>query len=119
MRTPCLLACVMVGLMANGARATTIVVARTANEIVIGADSKVTDVFGNELKRRDCKIRQAGNLFVAIEGLKIDRQTEFSAPKIAPGALTMKPSAPAAEKMSLLMGYLVSGLLTELARLKT
>ena len=47
MRTLLLLACVMVGLTASNARATTIVVARTANEIVIGADSKVTDVFGN------------------------------------------------------------------------
>ena len=119
MRTRCLLACVMVALMANGARATTIVVARTASEIIIGADSKVTDVFGNELSRRACKIRQVGNLFVAIEGLEVDRQTGFSAPEIATRALTSKASAPAAEKMSLLMGYLVSALLTELAHLKT
>src|SRR5947207_3687351 len=119
MLTRCLLACVMVALMANGARATTIVVARSANEIVIGADSKVTDVFGNELNRRACKIRQVGNLFVAIEGLEVDRQTGFSAPEIATRALTSKASAPAAEKMSLLMGYLVSALLTELAHLKT
>ena len=75
-----LLACVLLGLMANGARATTIVVARTASEIVIGADSRVTDVFGNEVNRRDCKIRQVGNLFVAIEGLEVDRQTGFIRP---------------------------------------
>ena len=44
----------------NLTRATTIVVARTANEIVIGADSKVTDAFGGDLKKQACKILQIG-----------------------------------------------------------
>lgn len=103
----------------NSVRATTIVVARTASEIVIGADSKVTDTFGNNLNRRDCKIRQVGNLFIALEGLEIDRQTGFSVPVILNKALTSTASAPADEKVSMLMGFLVSGLLRELSHLKT
>src|SRR6266849_3046591 len=94
-------------------RATTIVVARTANEIVIGADSKVTDAYGNDLNKRACKIRQVGDLFIAIEGLEIDRQTGFSVPVILNQALALKTSAPAAEKVRILMGFLVSDLLSE------
>ncbi len=105
-------------LHASSARATTIVVARTPNEIVIGADSKVTDAYGNDLNKRACKIRQAGDLFIAIEGLELDRQTGFSVPDIASKALASKASASASDKVSVLMGYLVSGLLTELSHLK-
>ena len=101
------------------AHATTIVVARTASEIVIGADSKVTDTFGNDLNRRACKIRQVGNLFVALEGLEIDRKTGFSVREISTAALQLRPAASAAEKISILMGYLVSGLLVELPYLKS
>ncbi len=103
----------------NSARATTIVVARTANEIVVGADSKVTDAYGNDLNKRACKIRQVGDLFIAIEGLEIDRQTGFSVPVILNQALALKTSAPAAEKVRILMGFLVSDLLSELSHLKT
>lgn len=101
------------------ARATTVVVARTATEIVIGADSKVTDPYGNDLNKRACKIRQIGDLFIAIEGLQIDRQTGFSVPEISTAALQLKPTASAADKVSMLMGFLVSGLLVELSHLKT
>lgn len=100
------------------AHATTIVVARSANEIVIGADSKVTDAFGNDLKRRECKIRQVGNLFIALEGLEIDRKTGFSVREISTAALQLRPADSATEKISILMGYLVSGLLVELPYLK-
>ncbi len=106
-------------LHASSARATTIVVARTASEIVIGADSKVTDAYGNDLNKRACKIRQIGDLFIAIEGLEIDRQTGFSVPEISNKALASKTSAATTDKVSVLMGYLVSGLLTELSHLKT
>jgi hypothetical protein len=99
--------------------ATTIVVARTASEIVIGADSKVTDTFGNEVNRRECKIRQVGNLFIALEGLEIDRKTGFNVREISTAALQSRPAASAAEKVSILMGYLVSGLLVELPYLKS
>jgi hypothetical protein len=101
------------------AQATTIVVARTANEIVIGADSKVTDAYGNDLNKRACKIRQVGDLFIAIEGLEIDRQTGFSVPVILNQALAPRASAPVGEKVSILMGFLVSELLSELSHLKT
>jgi hypothetical protein len=101
------------------APATTIVVARSATEIVIGADSKVTDTFGNDLNRRECKIRQVGNLFIALEGLEIDRQTGFNVREISTAALQSRPAASASEKISLLMGYLVSGLLVELPYLKS
>jgi hypothetical protein len=100
-------------------QATTIVFARTASEIVIGADSKVTDTFGNDLNRRACKIRQVGNMFVALEGLEIDRKTGFSVREISTAALQLRPAASAAEKISILMGYLVSGLLVELPYLKS
>jgi hypothetical protein len=112
--------CVLLGSFPhNSVRATTIVVARTASEIVIGADSKVTDAYGNDLNKRACKIRQRGDLFIAIEGLEIDRQTGFSVPVILDKALTLTPTAPAAEKVSMLVGFLVSGLLSELSHLKT
>jgi hypothetical protein len=99
-------------------KATTVVVARSANEIVLGADSKVTDTFGNDLNKRECKIRQIGSLFIAIEGLEIDHTTGFNVPEISAAALQSKPNAPVAEKISFLMGYLVSALLTELPHVK-
>jgi hypothetical protein len=111
--------CALVLAHASSAPATTIVVARTVSEIVIGADSKVTDAYGNDLNKRACKIRQLGDLFIAIEGLEIDRQTGFSVPEIASKALAWKTPAPASDRVSMLMGYLVSGLLTELSHLKT
>jgi hypothetical protein len=102
----------------NTANATTIVVARTANEIVIGADSKVTDTYGNELNNRVCKIQQVGNLFMATEGLLKDKKTGFSVPEIATKALRLKPNATAEEKVSILTGFLTSALFTELTRVK-
>ena len=119
MRWLLIFACVAAALQAGSARATTVVVARTANEIVIGADSKVTDTFGNDLNKRACKIRQVGDLFVAIEGLELDRQTGFNAPEIINKSLTRSVSAPVGEKISLLMGFMVSELLTEVSHLKT
>lgn len=98
----------------NPVSATTIVVARTANEIVIGADSKVTDAFGNDLKKQRCKIAQVGNLFLAFEGFEIDRRTGFNVQEIAGQALRLKANANAAEKVSILTGALVSKLFDEL-----
>jgi len=103
---------------ANSIRGTTIVVARTMDEIVIGADSKVTDTYGTDLNRRACKIRQFGKLFIAFEGLELDRQTGFNVPEIASMALHLKPSASATEKVSILTGFLVSRLFNELRLLK-
>src|SRR5258708_7022754 len=80
------------------ANATTIVVARSANEIVIGADSKVTDTYGHELNSQVCKIQQVGNLFIASEGLLRDKVTGFSVPEIAMKALQLKPDGSMAER---------------------
>jgi len=100
------------------AKATTIVVARTANEIVIGADSKVTDTYGKELNSQVCKIQQVGNLFIAFEGLLRDRATGFSVPEIATRALQLKPAATAAEKVNILTGFLTAELFDELLRVR-
>jgi hypothetical protein len=43
--------------------ATTIVIARSATEIVIGADSKVTNAYGNELNSQVCKIQRCNSIF--------------------------------------------------------
>src|SRR5215813_8289305 len=118
MRLSCYVFLGLLLLQAVSVRGTTIVVARTASEIVIGADSKVTDTYGNDLKKQACKIRRIGSLFVAIEGLELDRQTGFNAPDIASKALTLTPSATTSGKISVLMGFLVSELLTELSHLK-
>jgi hypothetical protein len=104
---------------AASVQATTIVVARTANEIVIGADSKVTDLYGNDVNRRACKIRQVGSLFIAFEGLEVDRKTGFNVPEISTTALNFRPSGSMTEKVSILTGFLVSELLVELSHLKT
>src|SRR3989442_7959343 len=118
MRLSLLFAVAFIIFYGDSVPATTVVVARTASEIVTGADSKVTDTFGNDLKKQACKIRQIGNLFVAFEGLEIDRKTGFSVPDISSSALMLKPSASAAEKVSILTGFLVSKLLVELPYLK-
>ncbi len=99
-------------------RATTIVVARAANEIVIGADSKVTDTYGKELNSQVCKIQQVGNLFIAFEGLLRDKATGFSVPDIAIKALQLKPDASAAEKVNILTGFITAELFVELNRLR-
>ena len=115
---PPILTTLLIVILANSAQATTIVVARTANEIVIGADSKVTDPYGNDVGRRACKIRQVGNLFVAVEGLEIDRQTGLNVGDIASTSLQMNASASVSERVSILTGFLVSGLFHELGFLK-
>lgn len=98
--------------------ATTIVVARSANEIVIGADSKVTDTYGNEVASQVCKIQQFGNLFVAFEGLLRDKATGFSVPDIAQRAFEVKPEASAVDRVNILTGYLTSELFIELPRVR-
>ena len=100
------------------ANATTIVVARSANEIVIGADSKVTDTYGHELNNQVCKIQQVGNLFLAFEGLLRDKATGFSVPEIAVKALQLKPDGSAAERVNILTGFLTSELFVELQHVR-
>jgi hypothetical protein len=109
---------IILTLPASLARATTIVVARTANEIVIGADSKVTDTYGKELNSQVCKIQQVGDLFIAFEGLLRDKATGFNVPGIASRALQLKPDATAAQKVNILTGFLTAELFVELTRVR-
>jgi len=111
------LAFLLSGCLCEGS-ATTIVVARSANEIVIGADSKVTDTYGNEVASQVCKIQQFGNLFVAFEGLLRDKATGFSVPDIVRRAFEVKPEASAVDRVNILTGYLTSELFIELPRVR-
>jgi hypothetical protein len=101
-----------------GATATTIVAVKTASEIVIGADSKVTDTFGGAAANQACKIVQAGNLFFAYEGMARDRRTGFDITKIAAQSLAFKPNANLSEKVSILTGFVTDSLFAELLSLK-
>lgn len=109
---------VLLTVPSSQARATTIVVARAADEIVIGADSKVTNTYGKELNSQVCKIQQVGNLFIAFEGLLRDKATGFNAPEIAIRALQLKPDATAAEKVNILTGFITAELFVELNRVR-
>lgn len=113
-----LLAAAVLILLPFGAEATTIVAARSATEIVIGADSKVTDTFGNRVAARACKIVQAGNVFFAYAGFARDAKTNFSVPQIAADALKIKPNTSLSEKTSLLANYITAKLSVELPYLK-
>jgi hypothetical protein len=113
-----ILCAIFAPIFAFGARATTIVAVKTDSEIVIGADSKVTDTFGNATGNQTCKIVQAGNVFFAYAGFAFNRKTGFSVPQIAADALKIKPNAAVSEKTALLTGVIASRLFTELQTLK-
>lgn len=99
--------------------ATTIVAVKTPKEIYIGADSKVTDTFGNTAANAQaCKIVQAGSLFFAYAGFARDNQTGFSIPQIALDALNQKPEASIAERVDILTKTVVEKLNVELPLLK-
>lgn len=106
-------------LMLSGrAAATTIIAVKTEREIVIGADSKVTDTFGSAFANPSCKIVQAGNLFFAYEGMARNRRTGFDIVEIATRALLLKPGASVSERVSILTGFVTSRLFTELPNVK-
>ncbi len=112
-----LLLLTIVLVFAGHASATTIVAVKTPSEIVIGADSKVTDTYGNAFSSQGCKIIQAGNLFFAYEGLARDNRTGFDIARIAARALQLRPNLSAAERVSILTGFVTGELFTELPRL--
>ena len=112
------LAVILLAVSCCTAQATTIVVARSATEIVIGADSKVTDTYGKELSSQVCKIQQVGNLFVAFEGLLRDKATGFNIPEITVRALRLKPDATVADKGKILTGFITAELFVELNRVR-
>ena len=102
----------------GSAEATTIVVVRTTTEIVIAADSKVTDAYGESLDD-SCKIRQVGNLFIGFEGFVRDKKTGFNVPEIARQALQLKPNASPQEKVGVLTGFITSALFDELIKVRS
>lgn len=100
------------------AKATTIVAVKTKKEIVIGADSKVTDTFGNASENQACKIVQAGNVFFAYAGFARDTQTDFSIPQIVSESLNSNLSLSIAEKTENLTKIVIEKLNVELPILK-
>lgn len=107
-----------VQIFAFPAKSTTIVAVKTKKEIVIGADSKVTDTFGNTLERQACKIVQAGNVFFAYAGFARNSETDFNLPQIAADALNSKPKAKTAEKVEILTNIVIEKLNAEISVLK-
>lgn len=105
-------------LLTGSAAATTIVAVKTPTEIVIGADSKMTDTYGGGVASRECKIVQAGNLFFAYEGMVRDRRTGFDIAPLVRQALALKPDATASERVSIMTGFVTSRLFVELPELK-
>ncbi len=99
-------------------RATTIVAVKTPKEILIGADSKVTDTFGNASVNQACKIVQAGKIFFAYAGFARDTQTGFNIPQIAADALNQKPELSIIERTDILTKTVVEKLNIELPLLK-
>jgi hypothetical protein len=116
MKLSCLLALIL--LLTGRVAATTIVAVKTPGEIVIGADSKMTDTFGGGVETQGCKIVQAGNLFFAYEGLARDKRTGFDIVKLAAESLALKPEATPAERVSIMTGFITSRLFRELPELK-
>ena len=107
-----------VQIFASFAKATTIAAVKTPKEIVIGADSKVTDTFGNALENQACKIVQAGNIFFAYEGFARDTKTGFAISPIAADALNLKPTLSIAERTDILTKIVIEKLNVELPLLK-
>jgi hypothetical protein len=103
---------------ARPARATTVVAVKTPTEVVIGADSKVTDTFGNAFERQACKIVPAGSVVFAYEGMARDRRTGFDVARTARAALLARREATAAERVGDMTGALADALFAELPRLK-
>ncbi len=70
----------------NEAAATTIVVIRGHNEVVLATDSKVTFVGedASENAGSVCKIYGVGELFFAVSGFAEDSETNFSVPELVP-----------------------------------
>jgi hypothetical protein len=64
------------------ALATTIILIRTQNEIVVGADSKGTNEYDKQKNKLFCKINQVGDLMFAASGFVEDKDTGFSVNKI-------------------------------------
>ncbi len=65
-------------LFCHSALATSIILIRTQNEIIVGADSKGTNEYDKQKKKLFCKINQVGDLMFAASGFVEDKNTGFS-----------------------------------------
>lgn len=98
--------------------ATTIVAVKTKQEIIIGADSKLTDTYGNTVNEQACKIIQSGNMVFAAEGFIRNKQTGFGIYKIIGQALKQPAKISLTDKVNFVSGVVVSELLKELPKLR-
>ncbi len=105
-------------LLANASGATTIVAVKTKNTIVVGADSKTTDTFGNSRERLACKIVSAGGVVFAYAGFARDTRTGFNTPAIVSESLAQNSKQTVASKTELLTKTLIERLNIELPQLK-
>lgn len=62
--------------------ATSIIMIRTQNDIVVGADSKGTNEYDELKKRLFCKIIQVGDIMFAASGLVEDKETGYSVNRV-------------------------------------
>lgn len=69
-------------LFSASASATTIVLIRTQNEIVVGADSKATNEYYEAKQNLFCKIHRAGDLMFVVSGIAEDDATGFNVTRI-------------------------------------
>jgi hypothetical protein len=105
-------------ILAAASGATTIVAVKTKNEIVIGADSKVTDTFGDAAAKLACKIIPAGGIVFAYAGFARDNQTGFNVPLIVSEALEQNLKAKPTEKVEKVTQAVVEKLNVEIPLLK-
>lgn len=118
MTTRFLFIVIAVALAAVAAEATTIVAVKTRKEIVIGADSKVTDTFGNAIGTTACKIVVSGKLAFGYAGFARDHKTGFDIRKIVLDALSAASSETLSRRVESATAKVVEALTEELRELK-
>jgi hypothetical protein len=97
---------------------TTVVAVKTSKEIYLGADSKVTDTFGNAAERRACKIVQSGRVFFAYAGFARDAKNGFSIPEIAKRSLASGKTLSIQAKTEAMAKVIVTELTRYLPKMK-
>lgn len=73
---------------------TTVVAVITENELVVGADSKVTWQVKGDFEETACKIHQVGNKFFSFAGIGGDLVSGFSVADIATKAIQSSKTFP-------------------------
>jgi hypothetical protein len=104
--------------IAATAGATTIVAVRDRKEIVIAADSKVTDTFGNATGGVACKIVPVGKMVFAHAGFSRDTRTGLSVPDLVEKELLRNPGESVTEAADLAAAAVADRLGRELLLLK-